>query len=163
MCSDTIDRDGYRANVGIILCNAQGQVLVARRVGARGWQFPQGGVRQNESVEDAMYRELKEEIGLLAADVSLLGRTREWLRYRLPDRYQRRDADPLCVGQKQMWFLLRLKADESNVRLDCSDKPEFDRWRWVDYWQPPRDVIFFKREVYTQALAELEPRIADGG
>lgn len=156
MTADFIDPDGYRANVGIILTDGDSKVLVARRAGARGWQFPQGGIRPEEELETAVYRELHEEIGLETSDVELLGRTHAWLRYKLPRRYQRRDSKPLCIGQKQMWFLLQLTSDDSKVHLDSTDSPEFDRWRWVDYWQPPRDVIFFKREVYEQALQELE-------
>ena len=87
----------------------------------------------------------------------LLGSTGSWLRYRLPARYVRRDQRPLCIGQKQRWFLLRLAADESGIRFDATDQPEFDRWRWVDYWQPVKEVIYFKRPVYVRALHELAP------
>ena len=64
-----IDTDGYRANVGIVLCNAAGQVMWARRIGQDAWQFPQGGIGANENPRDAMYRELWEETGLEAANV----------------------------------------------------------------------------------------------
>jgi putative (di)nucleoside polyphosphate hydrolase len=81
--------------------------------------------------------------------------TRGWLRYRLPRRYVRRHSSPLCVGQKQRWFMLRLLSAESRVRFDTTSHPEFDRWRWVDYWHPVREVIYFKRRVYRKALEEL--------
>ena len=81
-----IDEDGYRPNVGIILCNKQGDVLWARRIGQDAWQFPQGGIKEFESPEDALYRELAEEVGLQKQDVEVLGSTRGWLRYRLPRR-----------------------------------------------------------------------------
>lgn len=151
-----IDTDGFRANVGIILSDGTGRLFWARRVGQAGWQFPQGGIQEHESPEQALFRELAEEIGLRPEHVEVLGSTSEWLRYRLPLRYQRHDSQPLCIGQKQIWFLLRLVGAESAVRLDASDMPEFDAWRWVDYWQPVEEVIFFKRQVYRQALAELE-------
>ncbi len=150
-----IDPEGYRLNVGIVLCNAAGKVFWARRVGRRSWQFPQGGIKAQESPEAAMFRELYEETGLTRADVEVLGRTQNWLHYRLPKRYIRHNSLPLCIGQKQVWFLLRLKAREDRIRLDRCSKPEFDAWRWVDYWQPVREVVYFKREVYRQALAEL--------
>ena len=156
MTRDFIDQDGFRANVGIVLCNRAGRVLVARRAGSRGWQFPQGGIRPAESLTQAMYRELNEEVGLDAGDVTVLGQTHDWLRYRLPRRYQRHNSEPLCIGQKQMWFLLRFNCGDDKVQLDNTDKPEFDRWRWVDYWQPVKDVIYFKKDVYEQALRELE-------
>jgi len=152
-----IDSDGYRANVGIILSNQDGQVFWARRIGQDAWQFPQGGIDKSESPEQAMYRELKEETGLDPDDVKLLGCTREWLKYRLPKKYIRRNQSPVCIGQKQIWYMLRMQGDEQAVDLANSTNPEFDHWRWVDYWEPARKVIFFKRKVYKLALKELEP------
>lgn len=154
---DFIDEQGFRANVGIILTDGRGHVLIAGRHGRSGWQFPQGGMRQEESAEAAMYRELNEEVGLGAADVELVGATSGWLRYRLPERYIRRERTPLCIGQKQRWFLLQLTADPEKVRFDLTDAPEFDRCRWVDYWRPVKEVIYFKRRVYVRALTELGP------
>ena len=155
MSTDSIDAEGFRANVGIILTNGSGKLLLAGRIGNRGWQFPQGGLQNGETPEQAMYRELHEEIGLREADVEILGVTEDWLRYRLPDKYVRRGSKPLCIGQKQRWFLLRLLSDESRLRLDVGDTPEFDRWRWVDFWRPINEVIYFKRRVYSMALNEL--------
>jgi putative (di)nucleoside polyphosphate hydrolase len=155
MSNDSIDSDGYRANVGIILCNSANKLLLAGRVGSKGWQFPQGGMLDNESALDAMYRELREEVGLEPSDVEVLAETSDWLRYRLPKKYLRRGSKPLCIGQKQRWFLLRLTSGEERLRFDCCETPEFDRWRWVDFWKPVTEVIYFKRRVYVQALTEL--------
>lgn len=152
---DVIDREGFRANVGIILMQDAAQLFIGRRSGGRGWQFPQGGMLRGEKPEEALFRELNEEIGLRGDDVEIVGQTRRWLRYRLPERYQRRESRPLCVGQKQHWFLLRLRRPDPQFRFDVTAEPEFDRWRWVDYWQPIREVIYFKRAVYTRALHEL--------
>lgn len=154
---DFIDEQGFRANVGIILMDDEGRVLIGGRRGRGGWQFPQGGVQPEESVESAMYRELREEVGLEPGDVELVGQTRGWLRYRLPSRYIRRERTPLCVGQKQRWFLLQLHCDPARLRFDLTDEPEFDRCRWVDYWRPVKEVIYFKRLVYVRALTELGP------
>ena len=152
---DVIDRDGFRANVGIVLMDASGQLFLGRRSGGRGWQFPQGGMRGGESPEESVFRELHEEIGLTEGDVDIVGQTSNWLRYRLPPRYVRRNSRPLCIGQKQRWFLLRLSRQDAEFRFDLTGEPEFDRWRWVDYWQPVREVIYFKRPVYVRALQEL--------
>jgi putative (di)nucleoside polyphosphate hydrolase len=152
---DVIDREGYRLSVGIVLCNSQRQVLWARRSGMRSWQFPQGGIKRDEEPEHAMFRELYEEVGLSSDDVECIARTDSWLRYQLPERYVRRNSLPLCIGQKQIWYILNLRSPESLIKLDCSGKPEFDHWRWVDYWFPINDVVYFKREVYRQALTEL--------
>lgn len=154
-----IDREGYRPNVGIILSNSTGQVFWARRIGQNAWQFPQGGIQDQETPEEAMYRELKEETGLNAEDVSIMGMTQDWLKYKLPNRYVRKHQKPLCIGQKQIWFMLRMMCDEEAVDLMSTDKPEFDHWRWVDYWLPSKQVIFFKRQVYREALRELKPLI----
>jgi len=161
--SDCIDQRGFRANVGIILSDVTRAVLVGGRAGQSGWQFPQGGIQLDESPEEAMYRELHEEIGLQRTDVEILACTTDWLYYRLPKRFVRRDRQPLCIGQKQRWYLLRLVGDESKVQLDTSDLPEFDRWRWVDFWRPVKDVIYFKRPVYVQALDELAPALFPDG
>ena len=150
-----LDEDGFRPNVGIIVCNPSGRLLWTKRIGQDAWQFPQGGMQAGETFEEALYRELHEEVGLSAGDVSILGRTRGWLRYRLPERLIRRVPEPLCIGQKQKWFLLSLDSAESRIQLAHSDQPEFDDWRWVSYWEPLRKVIAFKREVYRKALTEF--------
>ena len=154
-----IDSEGFRANVGIILTNDQGQVFWARRIGMDAWQFPQGGIKKNESPKTAMYRELKEEIGLEPEHVELINSTDDWLRYWLPKRYIRQNREPLCIGQKQIWYLLKLTADETYLDLSYTSEPEFDSWKWVDFWRPVEEVISFKRQVYQQALKQLQPFI----
>jgi putative (di)nucleoside polyphosphate hydrolase len=153
-----IDEQGYRPNVGIVLCNPEGQVLWARRRGRDGWQFPQGGIKSHETPEQALYRELHEEVGLNPEHVSVLGRTRDWLYYDIPDEHlARRGQQRAFRGQKQVWFLLRFNGCEADVCLDKADKPEFDDWRWIDYWRALDEIIDFKRDVYKKALTELEP------
>lgn len=150
-----IDRDGYRPNVGIILCNCRNEVFWAKRVREHSWQFPQGGIKSGETPELAMFRELNEEVGLSAHHVKILGRTRDWLRYDVPDQWIRREWRGSYRGQKQIWFLLRLIGRDCDVCLRTSEKPEFDAWRWNEYWVPMETVIEFKREVYQKALNEL--------
>ncbi len=150
-----IDEDGFRANVGIILCNCDGKVFWGKRLGQGSWQFPQGGIDQGETPMEAMYRELQEETGLNRDHVEVIGQTRGWLRYRIPHYMIRRRSRPLCIGQKQRWFLLRMLCRDRDVNLQASPKPEFDHWEWVDYWQPANQVVFFKRKVYRRALNEL--------
>ena len=152
-----IDSRGYRTNVGILIANKVGELFWGRRVRARGWQFPQGGVRQGESIKEAMYRELYEETGLNEKDVELLAVTKEWFSYRLPKHFINTHRTPTCIGQRQKWFLLLLTGDDQCLNLLATDKPEFKSWRWVKYWFPMRQVIYFKRHVYFKALKELEP------
>jgi putative (di)nucleoside polyphosphate hydrolase len=154
-----IDADGYRPNVGIVLLNRDGRLFWARRITRDGWQFPQGGMRSDETPLEAMYRELQEETGLLGQHVEVLAATPGWLRYRLPQRYLRRHQRPLCIGQKQVWFLLRFLGDEQHLQLDVSETPEFDTWRWVDFWYPAEHVVSFKRQVYARALRQFAPLV----
>lgn len=152
-----IDAEGYRANVAIVMTNGQGKLFWAKRVGMNAWQFPQGGIKPDETAEKAMYRELHEETGLQPDHVEVIGFTNGWLRYQLPKRFIRKNSNPLCIGQKQVWYLLKLLANESHVKLDTSSSPEFDLWRWIDFWEPVKQVIEFKRPVYKKALMEFEP------
>lgn len=151
-----IDKDGYRPNVGIVLCNARNEVFWGKRVRQNAWQFPQGGIKPGESPEQAMYRELYEEVGLKPEHVRILGRTRKWLRYDVPREWMRRNLHGYYRGQKQIWYLLRLIGRDCDVCLRATDHPEFDAWRWSAYWEPVEAVVAFKREVYRLALAELE-------
>lgn len=149
----------YRPNVAIVLCNDRAQVLWARRIGHDGWQFPQGGVNRDESILDAVYREMEEELGLKPTHVELIAFTKDWLKYEIPRRYIRVSSRSTFKGQKQKWFMFKFIGDESDFCLDCSGHPEFDEWKWVSYWTPADRVISFKRDVYRRALAELEPYI----
>ncbi len=122
------------------------------------WQFPQGGINPGESAEQAMYRELFEEVGLSRKDVRILASTRNWLRYKLPKRLVRWDTKPVCIGQKQKWFLLQLVSGDAEINMQTSSTPEFDGWRWVSYWYPVRQVVSFKRDVYRRVMKEVRER-----
>lgn len=150
-----IDSEGFRANVGIIICNKSGQVFWARRYGQHSWQFPQGGIDEGETAEQAMYRELNEEVGLQKKDVKIVAVSRNWLRYKLPKRLVRKGSTPVCIGQKQKWFLLSLTCNESDINFNVTGHPEFDDWRWVSYWYPVRNVVSFKRDVYRRIMKEF--------
>ena len=154
-CEDegVIDSEGFRLNVGIIIANEQGQLLWCRRIRPEdAWQFPQGGIHDGETSQQAMFRELEEELGLFPDNIALIAETEDWLSYRLPEQFIRHDSLPLCIGQKQKWYLLRLTGGESAINLKHSSSPEFDQWVWVDYWYPVDHVIAFKREVYQNVL-----------
>ena len=162
-----LDREGYRPNVGIVLLNSRNEVFWGKRVGQHSWQFPQGGIQHGESPEQAMFRELQEEVGLLPEHVQIIGRTRDWLRYDVPEEYLRRQHATRVHraayrGQKQIWFLLRLVGLDSDIQLRASEHPEFDAWRWVPFWIQLDGVIDFKREVYQLALSELARYLARG-
>lgn len=158
-----LDENGYRPNVGMVIFNSRSQVLWARRARQNTWQFPQGGIKDGESEEEAMYRELYEEIGLKADDVYIVQTSRNFYRYRVPQKHRNypRGIEGY-QGQKQRWFLLAL-VDEANleaaVQFNSSRHPEFDRCQWVSYWYPIRHVISFKRDVYRKILVEFAPSV----
>ncbi len=154
-----LDKEGYRPNVGIILVNPLKQVYWGKRIHQHSWQFPQGGINRGETPKEAMFRELWEELGLTSDKVKILGNTAGWLRYNVPERWIRRDLRGIYKGQKQIWFLLELTGKNLDIDLNVTNHPEFEAWRWNDYWVPLRDVIEFKREVYKEALLELAPLI----
>jgi putative (di)nucleoside polyphosphate hydrolase len=150
-----LDRDGFRPNVGIILLNQRNQVFWGKRLRTHSWQFPQGGIKLGESPEQAMFRELHEEVGLRPELVRIVARTRDWLRYEVPPHFIRRDARGHYRGQKQIWFLLQLVGRDTDMNLRATSHPEFDAWRWSEYWVQLEAVIEFKRGVYETALTEL--------
>ena len=154
-----IDSNGFRPNVGIIICNKLGQLFWAKRIKQDAWQFPQGGIKKAETTEEALFRELSEEVGLCKEDVRILSQTSEWLKYRLPKPYIRQRKGRTCIGQKQKWFLLGLQTEEGRVDLQNTLQPEFDDWCWVNYWYPVNQVVDFKRSVYRKALIELEQSV----
>jgi putative (di)nucleoside polyphosphate hydrolase len=152
-----VDSKGYRPNVGILITNSDNQVLLAKRHNQEAWQLPQGGIDEGEDDLTALYRELYEEVGLRPKDVKILAKTPKWLRYKLPKNRIRYYNKPVCIGQKQVWFLLKLLTSEDEIKLDTHFDIEFDDWQWVDYWHPIEKVVDFKRGVYEDMLKALAP------
>lgn len=149
-----IDDDGYRPNVGIVICNRQGQVLWARRCSQHSWQFPQGGINPGETAEQAMYRELFEEVGLSKRMCA------SWLRPATGCAINCRNV--WCVGTqsrfvsaKSKMVLLQLLCNDADINMQRSSTPEFDGWRWVSFWYPVRQVVSFKRDVYRRVMKEF--------
>lgn len=160
---NVFDAAGYRYNVGIVIVNQEGKVFLGKRCGQNAWQFPQGGLCAGESTYEAMLRELCEETGLTAQDITVLGVTQNWLSYSLPMRFRRKRRSGLlqCVGQKQKWFLVLLTSADTRINLAHSASPEFETWHWTDFWSPTEKVVHFKRKVYTSALEELSQFLPD--
>ena len=152
-----IDSEGYRANIGIVITNEKKQILLAKRYKQDAWQLPQGGIDKGETELEALYRELEEEVGLAPEQVSLVTKTPKWLRYELPMEHIRRKQKPTCIGQKQVWYLLKLVSNDTDITLNLHNKVEFDDWKWVDYWSPVDEVINFKKDVYEDMLKALAP------
>lgn len=144
----------WRPNVGMIVANAHNQVLWAKRADKDAWQFPQGGINPGEAPEQAMYRELNEELGLEPGDVEVLAISQDWQRYNFSSPMESDDGQ-LYHGQEQKWFLLRLLAEDEAIKLEQCAKPEFDTWKWVDYWLPQNEIVEFKKDVYVAVMREF--------
>ena len=150
-----VNNEGYRPNVAIVVINSMNKVLICRRKNTRTWQFPQGGIDNGEDIKKAMYRELSEEVGLSKDDVSLVGESEGTISYDIPKTIRSKVLGGKFKGQEQKWFLLKLKKDNSEIKLDNETFPEFDKYEWVSFWQPLNRIVDFKREAYREALSEL--------
>tara|TARA_Y200000002_G_scaffold137884_2_gene113693 strand:- start:540 stop:1013 length:474 start_codon:yes stop_codon:yes gene_type:complete len=148
-------KEGYRPNVAMVVLNSKNKVLICRRTNTKTWQFPQGGVDDNENLEKAMYRELLEEVGLRKDDVQYIGESDDTIIYDIPKTIRSKVLGGKFKGQEQKWFLLRIKNDDHEIRLDYEAFPEFDTFEWVSFWQPIDRIVDFKREAYRKALSEL--------
>ena len=148
-------KEGYRPNVAMVVINSKNKVLICRRINTKTWQFPQGGVDNDENLEKAMYRELLEEVGLRKEDVQYIGESADTIIYDIPKTIRSRVLGGKFKGQEQKWFLLKIKNDDHEIRLDYEAFPEFDTFEWVSFWQPIDRIVDFKREAYRKALSEL--------
>lgn len=154
--SKLVDPQGYRPNVGMVIVNRENKVFLAKRTGMTAWQFPQGGIHPGEDLEEAMYRELHEEVGLHPEHVNILGQTTEWVKYQFGSEKTTRNGEKY-IGQKQIWFLLRLATDESRIDIAATEHQEFDEWKWVDFWSPIDHIVEFKRKIYKDTLEHFAP------
>jgi putative (di)nucleoside polyphosphate hydrolase len=158
--SKLVDSQGYRPNVGMVICNRQKQLFWAKRSGMTAWQFPQGGIHPGEDLDEAMYRELYEEVGLHPDDVVILGQTEEWVKY-LFGSEKTTSRGETYVGQKQIWFLLQLISPDDYINIAATEHQEFDAWKWVDFWYPVEHIVEFKREIYQDTLTQFAPILFD--
>tara|TARA_B100000700_G_scaffold331809_1_gene469365 strand:- start:51922 stop:52422 length:501 start_codon:yes stop_codon:yes gene_type:complete len=148
----------YRPNVAVIIMNSEGKLLWCRRKDHQGWQFPQGGIDKHESPLQAAIRETREEVGLAIDDLNYIYESKEWVKYKVPEsRRKKYFINRSFVGQKQKWFLAYLNAKESSINLNNSKVIEFDKWQWVSYWYPTREIIDFKKPIYRKMLLEIWP------
>ena len=148
----------YRKSVGLVLVNRENLLFWGRRFPQQqqNWQFPQGGIERGERAEAALYRELREETGLQASDVELLGQSRGWHSYQIPPEMRDKSKFPSSmIGQRQRWFLLRLTSDDNQIDLNVSEAPEFSDWRWIHAGEAVKEIVYFKRALYRNVIEEF--------
>lgn len=146
-----MDAGLYRKNVGIAILNSKNLLLACKRIGMQNaWQMPQGGVDDNENLQNAMYRELKEEVGLEKSDVEVMEIMKEELYYKFSNKNGGK-----YIGQRQTWFLLKLKCNESKINI-IQQNQEFDDYKWVNKEFLLENIIEFKKEVYLKVLNWIE-------
>ena len=148
-----MNNKSYRKGVGIIIVNSDLQFFLGKRIGADAWQFPQGGIDEGETPEDALYRELYEETGLESDKIEILDKSKRWLVYHIPHVFQR--SKKRYDGAMQKWFLLKITGSDSDVNLNATGHAEFDAWKWGDKKTAIKSVIKFKRKVYESILNEF--------
>ena len=142
----------YRPNVAAILERSDGKIFVGERLDVPGaWQFPQGGIDEGETDEEALVREIEEEIGLKPDDYEVV-ESRGGYRYKFPDGVVKWR---IYRGQQQIYFRCALKGDESSIRLDAHHQ-EFGDYRWILPEEFDLDWLpKFKRGVYASVLNDF--------
>ena len=151
------EESNYRLNVGLIIVNNYGKVLICKRKNSNQWQFPQGGIDEGESPIEAAKREIFEEVGIKPSKIKVLGKIKDWVRYEIPKELAKKSFKKKgIVGQKQKWFIFKIKSEACISFVNDPDN-EFDDFAWVSYWRPIALIVSFKKEVYRNVLAELLP------
>lgn len=152
----------YRPCVGVMLVNRHGHAFVGKRIDNREgdfWQMPQGGIDEGEDLRTAALRELHEETGVTEGLVALIAQTREELLYDLPEELVGKLWKGKYRGQRQHWMLARFTGDDSDIRLDAHNPPEFCEWKWIEPALLPELIVPFKRRVYHAVLEEFRALI----
>lgn len=146
----------YRPNVAALVVNSEGNLLICERWTIPGaWQFPQGGVDAGESLEQALFREVREEVGLAPGDYEVIDR-REGYRYLYPVHARGKKLRKHgSHGQEQTYFLCQLKEHAPQVNVK-QKQPEFRAYRWI----PPEEfeldwLPVFKRDVYREVMRDF--------
>ncbi|MDA9010838.1 RNA pyrophosphohydrolase [Gammaproteobacteria bacterium] len=147
----------YRLNVGLIIVNNCGKVLICKRRGINQWQFPQGGINESEIPLKAAKREIFEEVGIRSSNIKNLGKIKDWIKYEIPKDLARKSFKKKgIIGQKQKWFMFKIKSS-APITFENDPDAEFDDFAWVSYWHPISKIVSFKKRVYRDVLTELLP------
>lgn len=151
----------YRLNAGIVVFNNEGKVLLCRRKGyPDAWQFPQGGIDEGETIEQAAVRELKEETSL--SGLKPIKTLDYGVRYDFPAEIAKNLSynKKRYAGQEMYWSLFYFDGDDLAINLQTAE-PEFDAFRWADFHEAVEGIIEFKKNAYQTAYKEFDKIIRD--
>jgi putative (di)nucleoside polyphosphate hydrolase len=153
---DVLHDPSYRLGIGMLIVNHENKIFVGQRIDKpqAAWQMPQGGVDEHENPDQAMIRELEEEIG--TTNVEVIVKSKKFYQYDLPSHLRENLWNGKFKGQKQIWYALRFKGSDKDVNIHTSD-PEFCDWKWVDKNRLLDLIVPFKKDLYIQVIDELWP------
>lgn len=160
MIEDAFIREGdefYRKNVGAVILNKEKEIFVGKRFGSQfniSWQMPQGGIGENETEEEAIARELQEEVGILKNSFRIISKTKDHHYYTIPKKMRKSAWNNIYVGQRQRWFLIEFLGKDEDFNIQ-TEFPEFLEWKWIKSSEIIENSISFKKEIYATILTEF--------
>ena len=145
----------YRKCVGMMIFNQNKEILVGRRIDHPSgfWQMPQGGIDDDEKPEEAVWREMMEEIG--TNNAKLIKESNQWIQYNIPsDTLKTLPWGKEYIGQTQKWFAFEFIGKDSEINVG-TENPEFSEWKWTKIDTIVENIVPFKRDVYSKILKEF--------
>ncbi|MBR5598710.1 MAG: RNA pyrophosphohydrolase [Alphaproteobacteria bacterium] len=147
----------YRRCAGVVVFNRDGQVLLCNRKGLKGaWQFPQGGIENSETIEQACVRELFEETSIKS--VCLVCSEKESIRYEFTNEIKNnfRKKGIFNDGQDIFFSMFLFIGDDSEINLNTQE-PEFDEYMWTSFEFAVENIVKFKQNAYKTIANKFEP------
>ncbi|MDB2414902.1 RNA pyrophosphohydrolase [Rickettsiales bacterium] len=145
-----------------MLFNSKNEVFVGKRIDTmvEAWQMPQGGIDEGESPEEALFREMLEEVG--TSNAQIIYESKKWYYYDLPEHLIGKLWKGKYMGQKQKWFALRFLGNDEDINIKTGH-PEFEKWKWADFTTVPDMIVPFKKDLYKDLVDDFLPIISESG
>ena len=139
-----------------MILNNNNDILVGRRLDHPSgyWQMPQGGIDDNENPEEAVWREMMEEIGTNKA--KLYKTSNQWIKYEIPkETLDHLPWGKIYIGQTQKWFMFKFLGKDKDINVETQN-PEFSEWKWMNYNDLVKNAVPFKKNIYQKILNEFK-------
>ena len=139
-----------------MILNDDNKILVGKRMDhpSGHWQMPQGGIDENENPEEAVWREMHEEIG--TKNAKMIKKSAHWINYEIPsETLKTLPWGDKFIGQTQKWFAFRFKGSDEEINVG-TENPEFSEWRWTNHNLLVENIVPFKRNTYKIILDEFK-------